>query len=214
MAVKLLQPGTIPPGGYRFVERGTNFEVKAHSFTQLVRAVAAHKRANNLPVTGQLDQEIQEQLCSHLPPGWCEYNDPFWNPGRGGSLNFNDVVLGTKILVDWFLSGKKRVEKSEADRRASICSGCPQNQLPIGCNSCNLNVLRGVVESIVGGKITTHDHLLNACGICGCSLKAKVWLPLELLKKHEPEGRQYPDWCWLNTPKPVPEPEMEVANGS
>jgi len=47
------------------------------------------------------------------------------------------------------------------------------------------------------------DKALHACRFCGCSLEAKIRIPLAVIQKHDPDYNkvEYPDWCWLYKPK-------------
>jgi len=119
-------------------------------------------------------------------------------------LTYAQVKTATATLVEWWLSGAERVEDTEIVRRSLKCvSGgpggqtCQYNRPPDDCDCSGKFSVTGLLEKIVGGKWSKWDGCLYSCKLCGCDLKAKVRLPLAVLKKHEKEGIQYPEYCWL-----------------
>lgn len=199
MGLKLKRRDVIPPGGFKYFQAETKFWIKGHSFHDLINAIRQHRMSNNIPIGLRFLEEVEDQICQTLPPGWADREDPVHRARAGFAVDFMNVLRGTGVLVEWYVTGKKKIEQSEADRRANICSSCMYNQPIQGCNSCNDGVLRGLVDKIVGGSTTQHDNHLRACQLCACSLKAKVWLELSLIQKHSsPELMEaLPTWCWI-----------------
>lgn len=199
----------VPPGMYWFLtetgQRVPPSEQGYYGFNDLEEAVARHYRANAKVVPNDLRQRIIDQMCQHLPDGWCRDGNRLISYGVNFQNEFNRVLQGTTTLVDWFLHGRQRVEQSEANTRAATCATCIFNQPVVGCTSCNLKTVQALVSQVAGGRTTPHDAALHACQICGCDLKAKVHLPLEVLQRHIPEKQasQYPPahdafpGCWL-----------------
>jgi hypothetical protein len=147
---------------------GTTFKVV------LAKAVAARK-ANGLPVGLGFEQEVEEWCCAAQPLE-CVDVDPL-RPRRK-RLTLDDVVRGAKVLLAFKRGGSRLVDAAEAERRAAICKRCPLNsgyQRP--CAVCQ--ELADVVRSITGGRQTSADRSLHVCHVCGCSLKAAVWMELE-----------------------------------
>jgi hypothetical protein len=170
--------------------------ITAPSWNELLRSVKAHRRANVLPIGLNIEQEIADQLCSVLPPGSC-----FEDIGAVKiikSLSFKDVVTATKTLASWVVNGMERVTLDEANRRVRICSGCPYNQRIQGCGSCAANAVRAAIVEFVGKQKLEGENLVDACAVCGCSLKALVWLPIEAINRHEPQDilDKLPAHCW------------------
>ncbi len=186
-----------PPGGFRYTQPETKMFFRTVTWRDLVQLVHQHRRANNLPVGLFFEQEIEQQLCGELPPGWCREPTVPPSPGRG-ALTLKEIILGTKTLASWVMGGGKRVELQEANRRASICVGCPMNQEIADCSACNETTLRAAVELVTSGGVTDQEGKLKACAVCGCSNKAQVWLPLDILQKHLPDemNARLPDICW------------------
>lgn len=70
----------VPNGGFRYHQQETNFTVTAPSWKDLIQRVKAHREANVLPVGGAFSQEIENWLCSQLPPQSCTEHDPNRSP--------------------------------------------------------------------------------------------------------------------------------------
>jgi hypothetical protein len=109
--------------------------------------------------------------------------------------------------VRGFLHGFKKdiqqglVDLTEANRRAGVCTSCPSNTEVAGCNGCN--GITNLLYAVIGRKKTRSDSRLKNCGVCGCSLKAKVWCSEEGLRAADQIQQNkdgYPDHCWV---KPI-----------
>lgn len=205
MPLKLNNHSVSPPGGwsYRVAETGQRF--RNHPTPEsLRRALASHCKLHNLPLP--TDAQIEDQLCKALGPAaadWCVDSESGEAqrayPGMAAcTLTFTQVLSATRTLFSWLVKGRKRVEGAEAERRARICSTCTENQIVHGCTSCSMPALKEAVNQVVAGGTTTVDGALNGCCICGCSLKALVWLPLDLLQARMPaaENARLPAHCW------------------
>lgn len=174
---------------------------EVHNYNDLETVVRAHYRANQKSVPPNLPLLIQDQLCHQNPSRYCsDENGNVLRDGSFSGFNFEIVRQGTATLVDWFFrEGGKKVGDEEIIARSNICASCPYNQPVPGCTSCNQNALHAVVERIVGNKSYTTDARLNGCSICGCSLKAKTRLPLEVLRRHTSAEQleKFPSHCWM-----------------
>lgn len=213
MAVSLNNPNMTVPGLFRYRVPETGFFLKEfYAWNDLEDAVVKHYRANKLPVPSDLRQLILDQLCATLPQGWCrDGNQGFVGFVRGLLHEFQRVLMGTTTLADWLIkAGGQRVDDAEVNRRGQICQRCVFNQPPIGCSSCNLAALNKVVERAIGGHSLPIDAQLEACAVCGCSLKVKARLPMEVLNRHitDEQRRQFPPahngfvGCWLREQEP------------
>jgi hypothetical protein len=112
---------------------------------------------------------------------------------------FTNVLAGTLTIGTWLAKGRKFVEQEQADSRASVCAGCPENVEPQGCTNCNLSTLHEAVRSLIGSRSTAYNDRLKACKVCLCDLRSKVWLPHEALWPHMTEAQKaaLPPFCWL-----------------
>lgn len=199
MALKLHNKQVAPPGGYRFHCRETGEWIIRLDPTQALEAVRDHYRANNIPIGLLFNEMVEDEWCRNTEPSVCK-QDGYGNaaPSRPPTT-YEQLKSATKILLQWFIEGKKRESIDEVKRRARICIGCPFNQTALGCPSCGAEPFKELVNKFVGGEPIENESKLTACRICGCSLQAKIRIPLDILKKHEPEflNAAYPEWCWL-----------------
>lgn len=188
-----------PPGGWYYKDPETGREFKPVAFDDMLTMIKAHRRANNLPIPANLKEQVEEQVCQHVPPEWCQGRDPKKHPVE--PLNFDQALQGTAVLGSLLVHlamGKSFVDQDEANRRARICYNCHYNTGISGCSNCSMGKVREAVSKIVGDRTTEGESRLQACKICGCALKAKVWFPLEILQKHmsAEQNEQFPEWCW------------------
>lgn len=191
-----------PPGGFRFRIDGLPNEFQwvgpTHSFNDLRNDIRKRCSANGLPVPS--DAQIEHQICQTMPNGKC--NDENGLPYNGipmTGLNIETFKQGTATLVDWWWHGRKKVSADETIRRSQICSSCQYN-VPIGhCAACAMKSVHDLVNQVVAGEQLPTDNLLNACSLCSCSLRAKVRIPLDVLKRHISESilTATPGHCWL-----------------
>lgn len=195
--LKLLDPTTAPPGGFRYLCPETKTWISAASFGELISASERHRKSNGLPVSQDFKAELEDQLCSTMPPGTCRHEIGVVTSGPR-RLTFADVVSATKTLGEWFLKGLKKVGQAEAERRASICLACPMNQNFDGCTTCAEKDLREAMVGFMGDSKTPMDANLHTCFSCGCTLKAAIWFPLEILKHNMTDEVKalLPKHCW------------------
>jgi hypothetical protein len=62
-----------------------------------------------------------------------------------------------------------------------------------------MSALKEAVNVVVGGAATAYDSQLQSCKVCGCSLKAKIHLPLDILRDNLTDAQMnaLPQACWL-----------------
>jgi hypothetical protein len=168
--------------------------------------IADHRAGNGLPpITAE---EAEHQNCAGLSLEsrleFCKDADP--NAVQTIGLHLWDIVRGSLTLAGWKANGSQVVPIEEAERRAGICSTCPYNvAYRSGCG-VDCQQLTDAVVSLVGQAATSLDGRLNACAICKCSLRAKVHIPLDDIRRFESAELQskYPEWCWLAlSPEPA-----------
>ncbi len=84
MSRYLNNPGEVPPKawpeqkeqGFAFKHGETGQLIVAPSWKDLLTRVQRFYRANNFPIGGNFEQEIQDQLCGQLPGNYCTDNNP------------------------------------------------------------------------------------------------------------------------------------------
>lgn len=196
--------GVTVPGGFRFFCEETKTWIPSRGsmpgYTDFMYAVKQHYLANNLPIGLQWAENIQDQLCAGLDNEWCNEGGYPIPPMGGWGFTIQAVIQGTRTLAQWMINAKgKKVELVEAERRALICAGCPFNQPPVGCSGCNIKALHDASNFVVNGAATVYDSQLQSCKICGCSLRAKIHLPLDILRDNLTDGQMnaLPQHCWL-----------------
>jgi len=116
---------------------------------------------------------------------------------------FNTVQSFVQFLLNWFLKGGQLVDQNTANIRASICGSCfnnkPSDEVKKGCGACNKMgnvVINSIRSKIIGKLTTTSDAKLLTCGLCGCDLRIKVWIPLSALGQTKEEANAWPTFCW------------------
>jgi len=119
-------------------------------------------------------------------------------------ISFQTIYSFFNTTMRFLMSGGKTVETEEAIRRSNICMECPFNNGKIRgkCPNC---FARKAVSFVFGTRKPTdkpkipfddnpHTPFLYGCEQCGCDLRVKVWLPLEILRD---DKEKYPEWCWM-----------------
>lgn len=189
---------TVPPGGWRYTQFETKQTIRAGSYKELVTAVIKHRKLNNIPIEQNLESLIQDQICKLMPPGVCVGYDPREVPQMQnmGSISWGEAYEGTRVLLSWVSNGTQVVPRDEAEERAAICAGCYYNVQATGCASCR--DVAALLVAKLGRVHTSLDDRLRTCGICKCSNKAQVHIPMDDLHKGvTPEvNAQFPEFCW------------------
>lgn len=164
-----------------------------------MRKVSKHCSANNYPIFADLEGRVQDWICRQLPPNSsvCSANGMVSMPGLGiRRVTGRNILAYISTMASWGWNHKfQAAEQSEANRRAEICAGCPLNVRAEGCLPCF--GVDAAIYAVIGGRRTPLDHQLNACAACGCSVKAKIWVPLDTLKAHDRHQGEYPEHCWM-----------------
>lgn len=212
MSLRLNTLGTTPPGGFRYFVEETKTWIpdlrersgSGHTaMSDLIDDLRRHYKANRIDAPSDLQLKVEDQICRSVPGGWCnEHGVPVHSGTQGGPgwfLDFTAMRQGTETLLRWALGGAQHVPQAEAERRGSICTSCQYNQMAVGCTSCNMPAITNLINQIRGGRQTRNDQSLQACSLCSCSLKAKVWLPLKPLRDSTPAAQMaaFPPHCWL-----------------
>lgn len=105
-----------------------------------------------------------------------------------------DLRRFLKSMTKWAVKGAPLVTQKEAERRASICSGCDENKQVPGCATCTASAK--LLKFLRRSQSTSKDDKLKGCDVCCCELKTKVWFPLDAIDNNK---LKYPPHCWQNT---------------
>lgn len=198
---KLLNDHLGLPGGWIYRVPETGIEVFAGSWPQLHEFVRRHYIANAIQIPSNLDDLMLEYICKNGAD--CAYNEvELPKPAGRKSLQIGDVIRFSMSLVHGLTVGGGKVGQEEANRRASICSGCRFNRKPLGCTGCNARVLKEAVKTFSQHGSTPYDEQVQSCEFCGCFIRSMVWFPIETLHKFTDatENENLPAHCWKKRP--------------
>ncbi len=187
----LNHPTTAPQDGWQYFQRETGSRFEANNSFELVDLVIAHRKWKKLDRTTaeEVLLDIQRQICERMPPGVCqpepgEVYQPFDDKAR--HITTESIMSFSKAAFEFIKSGGELVPKALSERRASICRGCQFNRRS-PCTVCT-PVFAAMDLLIPKDRI---EGGLSACGICGCSLRARVIVPSQA------DSHRYPDYCWV-----------------
>lgn len=165
------------------------------SYVEVAERLLKYRVANGLPLGKPLD-EIHAYVCTKWPH-FCNSNPRIEAPTSSEPTFAVKVMQWLQIL--WrqqALIPTQHVSEAEANRRASVCAGCPRQQswADYGCGSCVDSIRR---QSLVfrAGKETYAKP--TGCSILGQENQAACWGALSVLPDSTPEQRQLlPTRCW------------------
>lgn len=219
---RLLDRSRQIPQGFQFYEPSTKWKpMPWSSFDTIVDGVMQMRRANpylaqknkwNMDRNSIADEVDAYNAAICKAHGWDHFIDggTFSNPSQrphGLLQSGANVVAGAKTLAAMFGEGGKPVVSEEANRRAKICTDCPQNGkgdwtrfFTVPASNFikkQLSILRDLDLK------TSHDALLGVCEACGCPLHLKVWAPMEHILKNQPPDvdAQLDPRCWIKAAK-------------
>ena len=186
--MKVLSPGRGTENNWRYVQPETGVVFTGFSFWQVSNDVRQHRAAMKLDLSEGWEERFQDELCQQNEQVPCTGRKISVKKRRLTLLDLRRFFI---TMTNW---KGNMVDQAEADRRANICSTCPLNVTVKGCWGC-AGLMKKVVE-LVGNKQTSRDATLESCKVCGCVLRAKVWLPLDAEVNVKLE---YPPHCWQAT---------------
>lgn len=215
-----------PPGGWMFFQAETGWQGPQWvSFDALVAAVIEHRKANagRFPKLSQdratVEQEVDAYNAQRMkdinggmsyvqdgggsPPGFPTSHHQRQAVGLvvGVKAHVQNAVAGIGLWMDWF--GNDPVERTLAENRAAVCIACPLNIQGDVIQRFNAKTGKELLEifgSMRKRKMETpYDAKLGVCAACDCPMRAKVWVPIDLIETHlRPEAREKL-WaaCWI-----------------
>lgn len=187
----------LPHSVHTYTDPTTGLSANGPTIQTLVERMTAVLKGANQPVPPDLDQIILREIAKTFPD-CCYYTDEE-APKRLVKKHFTtvDVKAFVKAVEGTITSGGV-VSQEEAEERTNICMQCPYNVKIGGCEGCS--GIANLVFRIIGARMTKNLGHLKQCGICGCSLKAKVWVPQDVVKQTanvQNNINDFPDWCWV-----------------
>lgn len=197
----LTQKNTAPPDGFKYLQPETGLWITGDFLSELVERVAAHRAHKQISPwdAASVEKEVVNQICAAAPPGVCrgepgEDYRPLVNNIR--RLSLAKIALATDTLVQWLKAGMAMVDKGESHRRAEICRACPMNQIP---SACVCTPFWKMIDALVPAD--RNEPGLHVCGICSCSLRAKILVPLSVALESA-AGLRMPPNCWIKPAHP------------
>ena len=137
--------------------------------------------------------------------------------GEGAAAHAANTVAGMAVITDWLGAGLKPADKALAEKRAEICSSCPQNQAAAGFFQKLDAIAAKEIKSLIEVKnelelTTTFDAKLGVCAACDCALTLKCYANIEHIAAHTSDAvwNRLDPRCWLysetgrNPPKSSP----------
>jgi hypothetical protein len=186
----------VPPGGYWVVLEGERLE--AGELGILVTKVRDKLISLDRDIPLDIDAYVKDLICQRVPAN-CQMCKPVNTSPR--KIGLKDVKRFVITMGEWTKKGFGFVDIEEANRRAAICVGCPENVTVEGCWGCR--GIAGLVNKI-GKPDTEYDNRLKHCNVCGCMNAVQIHFPMDVLQKTH-TGVTYPDHCWkkpcIDTPK-------------
>jgi len=177
------------PNQWRYVQPESGAVFHGLSYWGIVDQVQQHRRAMQYDLAEGWEERFQDDLCRQNSEVPCSDRPVDLTQRR---LTVADLRRFMGTLANF---KGKFVPKAEAERRAAVCSTCPMNREVVGCWGCG--GILATVTKFLAGRSTSRDASLDSCSVCGCVLRAKIHLPMEVIKSAEIRSKlEYPEWCW------------------
>ena len=215
---------TYPPDGWTFFQPQTGKSFGGLTFLQTVDAIVEHRRANprfGLSVDPDVvARELDDYTCARINhnPHYCVSESaasfsfpplPLRQSGgavaagvRAGNSFLKNASVGIKTYLDWFGNGTPETIPV-AEARAEVCLKCEFNQkggLVERFSQATANEIMAVMGVLKDLNLhTSRESELHVCSKCDCPLSAKVFAPIDIVRKHiRPETMaSLPEWCWI-----------------
>lgn len=116
---------------------------------------------------------------------------------------------GAQILKGWLGNGATPVCSEKALVRSASClkgndgKECPHLKSPRWWETAKDSIADAIKEQLeakskmkLNSPMDEHPRL---CGVCGCCMSLKVWVPIQYIAAHTPDNKvkEFPAWCWL-----------------
>jgi hypothetical protein len=192
----------VPPFGFRFPRNfpaEDNTWITSDTVSNLAAAVLDYRVINKIPI-GSPETDIETYICSKWP------NHCTTATGSGGTIeptpddqpkNLRERISAWAANRYSSIGAIEFVAPEEAQRRASICEGCPHNtNWRFGCPPCISHADRDLLMIRQANSVPNQDKLMG-CDICGHDNGTSNWLPLGKLQHAKKYMEELPDFCWL-----------------
>lgn len=221
--------GIPPGFTYLQAQTGKQFKGHSFSdlVQQVIKHRTANPQHKYATDYGSVAEEVETYLVKILSanPRWLRFlstgtpqapaSKP-WSPQqllqKAGSAvgvaktHIKNTVAGIGLYVDWFGHGGTPETKEEATRRAAICVRCPKLikgdfvQRWNRATSFEIMTVLSILKDL--DLSTEYDKQFDekgVCDACDCPMKAKIWSPLPIIKKHMVKESALKLWpqCWI-----------------
>lgn len=188
MPYRLTHTDCVPRGGWKYFQPETRIWITGDDFYSLRDRVKAHRKWKGIP-DETADQDIIKQVCMRTGPGGCREYEEYY-PDKTDQMTQENMFAFNRALMAFLKEKGQTVSEQEAQRRAEICRSCPFNKPAVNC-SCS--TFYKAMSALLPSKMKLEG--LEVCSVCGCSLKAKTWMP-ESVVSASSDGTAFPKWCW------------------
>ena len=110
------------------------------------------------------------------------------------------IGKGTQIIRDWLGSDGVAVDRTLAHSRADICLKCPNNVQGAKITEAIADAIKSHVQvkNEMGLRVLG-EKSLGQCSVCLCSLRLKIWCPIEFISGHleKEELDKFVPYCWI-----------------
>ena len=174
------------------------------NYDDLIKKIEPHRSYKNLPLD-TIHSDVQRQLCAGLTTTECQpepgenyrpVKDLTTTLTTAKAISLTKSVAG--ILAEVASGRSALCDKTEAAARADICRRCPFNR---SANLCSCSAVYKAIEAAIPKDRRYPD--ISVCAACGCSLQAKVNLPLGVIKASNSPEVVFPAWCWQHPDTPL-----------
>lgn len=115
-----------------------------------------------------------------------------------------NTAAGIGLYLDWF-GDRKPVDQLTAEKRAGVCVTCPKHvkgNLMQRFNAAAAKEIMSVFSILTDLSLkTSRDGDLAICDACDCPMRAKVWSPIGIIRKHIRPEAEAALWenCWIRS---------------
>lgn len=178
------------PFGYFYPVAETKTVFCDYGFNDLVKIVQLHYSANGIREPDSLVRLMNEHICHHVPDICAEAD-----PQRERKITLWHLAQRCYNAIKSAVT-KGLVPQDEAERRAVICAGCPNNGPAEALTCVGCWTAKFVKESAeaLSHRHSALDDRLDTCSLCQCSTKLKIHVKREGM---EEKGVKWPEWCWM-----------------
>jgi hypothetical protein len=181
-----------PRGGWRFVDPVSGVPVSHPHHMAFLQKVSESRRSNGIPLTGNWEAEVLDEVCRQNPSIDCIDTDV-----PEIHMTADDVHRFLATVGEF--KGSELVSEEEHRRRADICLRCPKMG-DVNCKWCGWAAAK-ITELLAGRPIHRVAELhKKGCKACGCNLDTKTYYPLDVLRAVDQKLGKEPEYweeCWM-----------------